>query len=119
DADTQDKIYNGIAGGTNHLPSWTVGVRGLQTGISWPKWTTHIPYVPFHELKLLNSHFLNLDFPAWLVEQAIPLGCMVGLPIVLCLILRKLYGPLGMRVVLDALFTGFITVYVELTIVGT
>ncbi|MHB8575062.1 MAG: hypothetical protein ACYDCQ_06990 [Dehalococcoidia bacterium] len=116
DGGVQDKIYSGITG--NHLPAWLQNVRGIQTGVQWPKWTTHIPYLPFR-LKLLDSNFLNLNLPAWIVEQAIPIGCMIGLPILLLLILRKVYGPLGMRGSLYALFTGFMTVYVVLTIVGT
>ncbi len=116
DNGAQDKIYNTITG--NHLPTWLRSVRGLQTGIDWPGWTKSIPYLP-HDLKLLDSHFQHLNFPAWLVEQAIPLGCMIGLPIVMLLLLRKLYGPLGMRGTMYALFTGFMTVYVVLTIVGT
>jgi len=111
----QEKIYHAITGG--QLPAWLQNVRGLQTGIQWPKWTTHIPYLPFR-LKLLDSNFLNLNFPAWLVEQAIPLACMMGLPVVLILFLRKRYGPLGTRGTMYALFTGFITVYVVLTITG-
>ena len=132
---TQDVVYNCVRqpidtwgtcfkdGGTpakigQHLPAWLRSVRGLQTGIDWPKWTTHIPYLPFR-LKLLSDNFLNLNFPAWLVEQAIPLGCMVGLPLMLVFLLRKRYGPLGTRGTMYALFTGFMTVYVVLTIVGT
>lgn len=116
DAGTQDKIYNAITG--DHLPTWLQSVRGIQTGVSWPAWTTHIPYLPFR-LKLLDSNFQNLNFPAWIVEQGIPLACMVGLPIVMLIILRIIYGPLGLRGSLYALFTGFMTVYVVLTIVGT
>ena len=103
----------------SHLPAWARSVRGLQTGIDWPNWTKHIPYVPFHELKLFNDHFLNLNLPAFIVEQAIPVGCMVGLPLLLLFLLRLRYGPLGMRGTMYALFTGFMTVYVVLTISGT
>jgi menaquinol-cytochrome c reductase cytochrome b/c subunit len=102
----------------HHLPSYLRSVRGLQTGIDWPKWTTHIPYLPFR-LKLLDSNSLNLNLPAWIVEQGIPLACMVGLPILLILLLRRRYGPLGMRGTMYALFTGFMTVYIVLTIAGT
>jgi menaquinol-cytochrome c reductase cytochrome b/c subunit len=132
DAGVQDAVYNCARqpdqllscvgqGGTKlgpHLPVWLRSTAGLQTGIQWPKWTTHIPYLPFR-LKLLDSNFLNLNFPSWLVGQGIPIGCMLGLPCVLLLALRKKYGPLGMRGSLYALFTGFMTVYVVLTIVGT
>ncbi|HLZ71666.1 MAG TPA: hypothetical protein VKV26_17320 [Dehalococcoidia bacterium] len=134
DNGTQDILYNcvsqpdklwsclkegGTPGDAHHLPAWLRNVRGIQTGIVWPKWTTHIPYVPFHQLKLLDSNFLNLNFPAWIVEQAIPLAFMIGFPILLVLLLRWRYGPLGMRGTMYALFTGFMTVYVVLTISGT
>src|SRR5579883_1896215 len=116
DAGEQDHIYNIITG--KHLPIWLQNTTGLQAGIKWPAWTLHIPYLPF-QVRLLSSTFLNLNFPAWLVQQAIPVGCMVGLPAIMLLILRKVYGPLGMRGTMYALFTGFMTVYVVLTIVGT
>ncbi len=134
DNGTQDIIYNcasqpdklwsclkegGTPGDAHHLPAYLRNVRGIQTGITWPKWTTHIPYMPFHQLKLLDSNFLNLNLPAWIVEQAIPLACMIGFPIVLVFLLRFRYGPLGVRGTMFALFTGFMTVYVVLTISGT
>jgi menaquinol-cytochrome c reductase cytochrome b/c subunit len=128
----QDTLYNCVTqpdkllscfreGGTqggNHLPAYLRSVRGIQTGVAWPNWTKHIPYLP-HQLKLLDSSFLNLNLPAWIVEQAIPMAAMLGLPILLVLLLRWRYGPLGMRGTMYALFTGFITVYVVLTISGT
>ncbi len=134
DNGTQDILYNcvsqpdklwsclkegGTPGTAHHLPAYLRNVRGIQTGITWPKWTTHIPYMPFHQLKLLDSNFLNLNLPAWIVEQGIPIACMVGLPLVLILLLRWRYGPLGKRGTMYALFTGFMTVYIVLTISGT
>ncbi len=116
DNGVQDKLYHATT--SDHLPVWLQNVRGLQTGISWPRWSTHIPYLPFR-LKLLDTNFLNLNFPAWLVEQGIPIAAMVGLPVVLILLLRWRYGPLGMRGTMYALFTGFMTVYIVLTIVGS
>jgi menaquinol-cytochrome c reductase cytochrome b/c subunit len=116
DAGTQDKIYNAITGG--HLPLWLQSTAGLQQGINWPSWTLHIPYLP-HDLHLYGTDFLNLNFPAWLVQQAIPLACMIGFPVLLIFVLRFRYGPLGTRGIMYALFTGFMTTYVVLTIVGT
>jgi len=118
DAGMQNRIFTAIFPGY-HLPAWLQNVRGLQTGIDWPKWTTHIPYVPFHALKIYQTTFLNLNFPAFLVEQLIPLACMIGLPVVLCLLERKLWGPLGMRGTMYVLFSGFMGVYITLTIIGT
>jgi len=116
DNGVQDKVFNIITG--QHLPIWLQSTRGIQTGINWPGWTKSIPYLP-HDLKLLDSHFQKLNFPAWLVEQGIPLAAMIGLPCVLLFLLRLRYGPIGMRGTMYALFTGFMVVYITLTISGT
>lgn len=92
--------------------------RAIQQQIPWPEWTTSIPYLPF-ELKLRGQAFQNLDLPAWIVEQGIPVGVMVGLPLVLLGIIRAWIGRLTKRDAMIAIFTGFITLYVVLTVVGT
>lgn len=119
DNGAQNKIFTWIFPGY-HLPVWLQSVGGgLQGGIAWPQWTRHIPYVPFHPLKLLDSTFLNLNFPAFLAEIVIPLAAMIGLPALLLAIERKMWGPLGMRGSMFVLFSGFMGVYITLTIVGT
>src|SRR5579883_268839 len=104
-----------------HLPLWLQSVGGgLQGGINWPAWTRHIPYVPSkHGLKLLDTTFLNLNLPAFIAEIAVPCVLMIGLPVVLIGIERKLWGPLGVRGVMYVLFSGFMGVYITLTIIGT
>jgi menaquinol-cytochrome c reductase cytochrome b/c subunit len=105
----------------DHWPkglSWLANTRALQTEIPWPAWSTDIPYLPF-TLELRGQEFRTLDFPAFLVEQFIPVGLMVGLPIVLLVIIRIWIGRLTRRDAMVAVFTGFITVYVVLTIAGT
>jgi menaquinol-cytochrome c reductase cytochrome b/c subunit len=92
--------------------------KAIQTAIDWPEWTRTIPYLPF-ELQLRGQSFQNLDLPAFIVEQFIPVLIMVGLPIVLLLIVRVWLGRLTKRDAMIVVFTGFITVFVVMTIVGT
>src|SRR6185503_15491367 len=61
-------------------------VRSIQTQLPWPDWSRHITYLPFN-LRILDGSgsggpttFQHLDFPAWLVEQAIPIAVLVGFP---------------------------------------
>ena len=55
----------------------------------------------------------------FIVEQFIPVLIMVGLPIVLLLIVRVWLGRLTKRDAMIVVFTGFMTVFVVMTIVGT
>ncbi len=98
--------------------NWLQNLRALQTAVAWPDWTKDIPYLPF-TLELRGQEFRTLDLPAFLVEQFIPVATMVGLPILLLLIIRRWLGRLTRRDAMIALFTGFITVYVVLTVIGT
>ncbi|MGE5596288.1 MAG: hypothetical protein ACM3S1_09660 [Hyphomicrobiales bacterium] len=115
--------YFGISGGkTFHF---LADVRSIQTQLPWPDWSKHITYLPFN-LKLLASdapggptEFQHLDFPAWLVEQAIPIAAMVGLPAIMIYIMWKMGWVLTRRDALLALFSGFIGAYGVLTLVGT
>ena len=97
---------------------WLRNLRGLQTGISWPAWTTDLPYLPF-SLELRGQEFRTVDIPAMLVEQIIPVVTMIGLPILLLVIIKRWLGHLTKRDAMVALFTGFIVLYVVLTLVGT
>jgi menaquinol-cytochrome c reductase cytochrome b/c subunit len=98
--------------------SWLQSRAALQTNIAWPEWTKDIPYLPF-TLELRGQEFERLDFPAFLVEQLIPVLAMVGLPILLLFIIRRWLGHLTKRDAMIAMFTGFIALYVTLTIIGT
>ena len=93
-------------------------LRGLQTGIGWPEWTTHIPYLPF-SLKLRGQEFHHLNLPGFVVEQFVPVSFMVGLPILLLLIIRAWLGRLTKHDAMIAIFTGFMALFVMLTIFGT
>lgn len=103
--------------------------------LNWPDDFSHVP-MPFNGtsgpewmrwdkpdflpgwMQALYWYDLNLNFPAFLVEILIPVLLMAGLPLVLIAILRRLQWAQNGRDVAIALFTGFITVYVILTIVG-
>jgi menaquinol-cytochrome c reductase cytochrome b/c subunit len=93
-------------------------VRAIQASIPWPEWTTDIPYLPFN-LELRGQGFQTLDLPALIVEQVIPVIAMVGIPLLLLLIVRVWIGRLTKRDAMIVLFTGFITTFVVLTVVGT
>jgi menaquinol-cytochrome c reductase cytochrome b/c subunit len=93
-------------------------LRGLQTGIDWPEWASDIPYLPF-TLELRGQEFRTLDFPGFLVEQAIPVGAMIGLPLFMLAIQYRWLGHNTKRDAMIGIFTGFIVVYVVLTIIGT
>jgi hypothetical protein len=100
-------------------------VRSLQTQVPWPEWSKDIPYLPFN-LKLLDSaapggptQFQNIDFPGWIVEQAIPIAAMVGLTSLLIYTLWKIGWVETRRDALLVLFSGFIGAYGVLTLVGT
>jgi hypothetical protein len=100
-------------------------VRSIQTQLPWPEWSKSIPYLPFN-LKLLSSdapggptEFQHLDFPGWLVEQAIPIVSLVGLPSLLIYTLWRMGWVLTRRDALLALFGGFVASYGVLTLVGT
>lgn len=93
-------------------------LRALQTDVAWPEWTRSIPYLPF-EVTIRGQSFQNLDFPAWLVEQFIPVATMVGLSLLLLLILWRMRWVTNRHDAMIALFSGFIGTFLVLTIVGT
>ena len=70
---------------------------------------------------LLGLPKINLDinFPAVLVEQIIPVSIMVGFPAILAYIAWKIRLCRNRRDFMILLFTGFIAVYFTMTIVGT
>ena len=75
--------------------------------LNWPQDFTHVP-MPFNGtsgpewmrwdqpnflpgwMQALYWYDLNMNFPAFVVEQIIPVALMVGLPILLILILRRI-----------------------------
>lgn len=103
--------------------------------LDWPQDFTHIP-MPFNGtsgpdwmhwgqpnwmpgwLQALYWYDLNLNFPAFVVEIFIPVFIMVFLPVVLIVTLRKIGWVVTMRDGVIAIFTGMLTVYFVLTIIG-
>jgi hypothetical protein len=103
--------------------------------LNWPNDFTHVP-MPFNGtsgpgwMRWSNPTFLpgwvqelywydlNMNFPAFVVELLIPVVLMVGLPALMIFILRRLGWVYDTRSAMIALFTGFITVFWVLTIIG-
>ncbi len=97
------------------------GLRGLQNEVNWPEWTTKVPLGNVLRLDLLGLPRieLNWNIPGWIVEQFIPINAMVGLPILLSIVAHKLKVAQTKRDHMVLQFSGFIAVFVTLTIVGT
>jgi hypothetical protein len=100
-------------------------VRSIQTQLPWPDWSRHITYLPFN-LRILDGSgsggpttFQHLDFPAWLVEQAIPIAVLVGFPALMIFAMWRKGWVLTRRAALIALFSGFVASYGVLTMCGT
>jgi quinol-cytochrome oxidoreductase complex cytochrome b subunit len=103
--------------------------------LNWPNDFTRIP-MPFNGtsgpewmqwerpnflpgwIQALYWYDLNLNLPAFIVELLIPTALMVGLPILLIITLRKIGWVVTTRDGAIALFTGFMTVFWVLTIIG-
>lgn len=86
------------------------------SGPDWMQWDKP-DFLPGW-MQALYWYDLNLNLPAFVVELLIPVALMVGLSALLLYLLRRfgwLYGPHDAAI---ALFTGFISVYVVLTIIG-
>jgi hypothetical protein len=113
-----------------------VGGGGPHDGeLNWPQDFQHVP-MPFNGtsgpewmrwqdptflpewIEAMYWYDLNLNFPAFLVEQIIPVLIMVGFPTIMILILRRMGWVVTTRDMAIALFTGFVTVYWIMTIIG-
>jgi len=100
-------------------------VRSMQSQLPWPDWSREITYLPFN-LRILDgtgsggpTTFQHLDFPGWLVEQAIPIAFIVGLPSLLIYTMWRMGLVVTRRDALLALFGGFVASYGVLTLTGT
>jgi hypothetical protein len=99
--------------------------RSMQSQLPWPDWSREITYLPFN-LRILDgtgsggpTTFQHLDFPGWLVEQAIPIAFIVGLPSLLIYGMWRMGLVVTRRDALLALFGGFVASYGVLTLTGT
>ena len=102
--------------------NWLRNARALQNDIAWPESLTRIPLgekVLRTDLLGLPAVDLNVNLPAVLIEQMIPTGLMIGLPVLLSIALWRLGIARTRRDHMIAQFSGFITVYVVLTVIGT
>ena len=96
--------------------------RALQNEIAWPESWTRVPLgekILRTDLLGLPAIDLDVNLPAVLVEQMIPVGLMIGLPILLAIALWRTGIAKSRRDHMIAQFSGFISVFVILTIVGT
>jgi quinol---cytochrome c reductase cytochrome c subunit, bacillus type len=103
--------------------------------LNWPEDFQHVP-MPFNGtsgpewmrwgppsalpgwMQALYWYDLNMNFPAFLVEQLIPVALMVGLPVLMIFILRRMGLVLTVHDGAIALFSAFMTSFLILTIIG-
>jgi quinol-cytochrome oxidoreductase complex cytochrome b subunit len=101
--------------------NWLRNARALQNDIAWPDWMRRIPvgeWIPSEQLGL-PAIDLNVDLAGVLVEQIIPVSLMIGLPVLMSIVLWRLRIAQTRRDHMIAQFSGFIAVYIILTIFGT
>ncbi|MEZ4501975.1 MAG: hypothetical protein R3C39_05085 [Dehalococcoidia bacterium] len=101
---------------------WLRGARALQTEIPWPSSWESVPLgskVLRTDLLGLPAIDLNVNIPALIVEQIIPVTMMVGLPILLSIAAWRIGWAKTRRDHMILQFSGFIAVYFLLTIIGT
>ena len=102
--------------------NWARSARALQNDLPWPEWMLNIPLgskVLRADLLGLPPVDLNVNIPAMIVEQILPVGMMVGLPILMSIVLWKMGIAKTRRDHMIAQFSGFMAVYIVLTIFGT
>ena len=102
--------------------NWLTSARALQTEVNWPEDLENIPLgETFVRTDLLGlpRGSLEWDFPAWVVEQAIPLGFMLGLPVLLSLVAWRAGLAKTKRDHMILIFSGWVGAYLVLTIAGT
>ena len=87
------------------------------SGPDWMRWGKP-DFLPGW-IQALYWYDLNMNTPAFVVEQFIPVFIMVALPALLIYILRRLGWVQDVRGGAIALFTGLMTAYFLLTIVGS
>ena len=110
--------FNGWPESLNFLKS----LRSLQTEVNWPSEIEAIPLgskVLRTDLLGLPAIDLDVNVPAMIVEQIIPVTMMVGLPLLLSAAAAKVGLAHTKRDHMILQFSGFISVYVTLTIIGT
>jgi menaquinol-cytochrome c reductase cytochrome b/c subunit len=115
------KIYERFTGADWPIPALR-NLRAIQNEIPWPESWTRVPLgdtLLRTDLLGLPKISLNVNIPGLIVEQIIPVTVMVGLPILLSIVAWKTKIAQTRRDHMILQFSGFIAVYVILTIIGT
>lgn len=115
------KIWEKLTGTDWPIPALR-NLRAIQNEIPWPKSWLKVPLgdkVLRTDLLGLPKISLDINIPGLLVEQIIPVSTMVGLPILLSIAAWKTKIAQTKRDHMILQFSGFIAVYVTLTIIGT
>ena len=116
-------LYERITGAT--WPSaldWAANARALQSELPWPESWKSIPLgskVLRTDLLGLPAIDLDVNIPAMVIEQIIPTTLMVGLPVLMSIALWRTGHAVTRRDHMIAQFSGFIAVFLVLTIAGT
>ncbi len=119
---TEDLIADASCADWPDWLNWARNARALQDDIAWPEAWTRIPLgskVLRTDLLGLPAVNLDVNLPAMIVEQMIPVGLMIGLPVLMSIALWRMGIARTRHDHMIAQFSGFITVYVVLTIIGT
>jgi len=116
-------LYEKLSGSTWPTSlDWLRGARALQTEIPWPESWTKVPLgskVLRTDLLGLPKIDLDVNIPAMIVEQIIPVTMMIGLPVLLSIFAWRVGWAKTRRDHMILQFSGFIAVYFLLTIIGT
>lgn len=101
--------------------NWIRNARAIQNDLPWPEWSRAIPLGEILRVDLLGlpAADITLNIPELFVAQIIPVSLMIGLPILLSIALWKTGEAKTRRDHMIAQFSGFIAVYIVLTIIGT
>ncbi len=122
DAQTHVAIFESLTGAKwPAVLNFLRNARAIQNDLPWPDWARKIPlgdYIPATQLGLPKIEF-DLNIAELFVAQIIPVSLMVGLPILMSIVLWKTGVAKTRRDHMIAQFSGFIAVYIMLTLVGT
>lgn len=115
------KLWERVTGSDWPIPALR-NLRAIQNEIDWPTSWLKVPLgekVLRTDLLGLPKIDLNVNIPGLIVEQLIPVTTMLGLPILLSIVAWKTKIAQTKRDHMILQFSGFIAVYVTLTIIGT
>ena len=95
--------------------------RAIQNDLPWPESIHAIPLGQILRLDLLGlpAADITLNIPELIVAQILPVGLMIGLPVLFSIVLWKTGEAKTRRDHMIAQFSCFIATYIVLTIIGT